>query len=81
MYHYAEVTGQTLRRAEMERLSQGCLNVKVTTGQHPAGIVIVPKDEDIYMFTPIQYPADKVEQGTITTHFATIPRPLGCSRT
>ena len=53
----------------MERLSQGCLNVKVTTGQHPAGIVIVPKDEDIYMFTPIQYPADKVEQGTITTHF------------
>ncbi len=69
VYHYAEVTGQTLRRAEMERLSQGCLNVKVTTGQHPAGIVIVPKDEDIYMFTPIQYPADKVEQGTITTHF------------
>ena len=69
VYHYAEVTGQTLRRAEIERLSQGCLNVKVTTGQHPAGIVIVPKDEDIYMFTPIQYPADKVEQGTITTHF------------
>ncbi|MBQ7278665.1 MAG: PolC-type DNA polymerase III [Clostridia bacterium] len=69
VYHYQEATGKTLRRAEIERLSQGCLNVKVTTGQHPAGIVIVPKDEDIYMFTPIQYPADKVEQGIITTHF------------
>lgn len=69
VYHYAEETGKTLRRAEMERLCKGCLNVKVTTGQHPAGIVIVPKDEDIYMYTPIQYPADKVEQGVITTHF------------
>lgn len=67
--HYADESGKTFRRAEVERLCKGCLNVKVTTGQHPAGIVIVPKDEDIYMFTPIQYPADKVDQGVITTHF------------
>lgn len=67
--HYADESHKTFRRAEVERLCKGCLNVKVTTGQHPAGIVIVPKDEDIYMFTPIQYPADKVDQGVITTHF------------
>lgn len=67
--HYMDGAGQQYRRAEIDRLCKGCLNVKVTTGQHPAGIVIVPKDEDIYMFTPINYPADKVEQGVITTHF------------
>ena len=67
--HYMDGTGGHFRRAEIDRLCKGCLNVKVTTGQHPAGIVIVPKDEDIYMFTPINYPADKVEQGVITTHF------------
>ena len=67
--HYADEKKLTLRRAEVDRLCKGCLNVKITTGQHPAGIVIVPKHEDIYMFTPIQYPADKIEQGTITTHF------------
>ena len=59
IYHYMEETGRTLRKAEMERLCKGCLNVKVTTGQHPGGIVIVPKDDDILDYTPVQYPADK----------------------
>jgi len=69
IYHYMETTGNVLRRAEMERLCKGCLNVKVTTGQHPGGIVIVPKDDDILDYTPIQYPADKKDKNTITTHF------------
>ena len=69
IYHYMETTGTVLRRAEMERLCKGCLNVKVTTGQHPGGIVIVPKDDDILDYTPIQYPADKKDKNTITTHF------------
>lgn len=69
IYHYMETTGITLRKAEMERLCQGCLNVKVTTGQHPGGIVIVPKGDDILDYTPIQYPADKKDKNTITTHF------------
>lgn len=69
VYHWAETTQRTLSRAETERLCKGCLNVKVTTGQHPGGIVVVPKESDIYDFTPIQYPADKVDGNTVTTHF------------
>lgn len=73
VYSFAEATGNIYGSAEIERLCKGCLNVKVTTGQHPGGIVIVPKDNDefveIYDYTPIQYPADKVDKNTVTTHF------------
>ncbi len=69
IFTYMEKTGRVLRMAERERLCFGCLNVKVTTGQHPGGIVIVPKDDDILDYTPIQYPADKKDKNTVTTHF------------
>ena len=69
-FHYADETGRTLRYAELTRLAEGCLNVKVTTGQHPGGIIIVPKEDTIYQYTPIQRPADKVDdKNTVTTHF------------
>ena len=73
VYSFAEATGRTFSNAEVQRLERGCEGVKVTTGQHPGGIVIVPKDNDeyteVYDYTPIQYPADKVDKNTITTHF------------
>ena len=69
VYHYMEGKGLHYGNAELERLSKGCMDVKVTTGQHPGGIVIVPKEDEIYDYTPIQRPADKVDQSTITTHF------------
>jgi DNA polymerase III subunit alpha, Gram-positive type len=66
---YERDTEQTIRTAEIDRLAKGDTGVKRTTGQHPAGIIIVPDDMDIYDFTPIQYPADDQNAAWETTHF------------
>ncbi len=67
--NYFEERGINKRKAEIERLIQGCLGIKRTSGQHPGGVMIVPKDKDIHDFTPVQYPANNEKSGTITTHF------------
>ncbi len=67
--NYFEDKGVSKRNAEIERLIQGCLGIKRTSGQHPGGVMIVPQDKDIHDFTPVQYPANNDKSGTITTHF------------
>ncbi len=66
---YLSDTGRTANRAEVDRLVAGITGVKRTTGQHPGGIVVVPKEIHVELFSPLQHPADDKESGIITTHF------------
>lgn len=66
---YCEDKGITMRNAEMKRLAKGCEGVKRTSGQHPGGIIVVPFENDIHEFCPVQHPADDPNSDIITTHF------------
>ncbi len=67
--NYFEEREIIVKEAEINRIIQGCIGVRRTSGQHPGGIIVVPKDQEIYTFTPIQKPANDQKTDVITTHF------------
>jgi len=67
--NYLEERSIKYNQTELNRLVQGCAGVKRTTGQHPGGLMVIPKECDIFDFTPLQRPANDTDSEIITTHF------------
>lgn len=67
--NYYEEKGIHKRGCEIDRIVQGCVGIRRTTGQHPGGIIVLPKGWDINTFTPVQHPADDPDSDIISTHF------------
>lgn len=65
---YLEARNMSWHRGEIERIKQKIIGVKRASGQHPGGIMVVPKDNDINEFTPVQF-AQTGDERVLTTHY------------
>ena len=66
---WAEDNNKTISRAFIDFLARKVTGTKRTTGQHPGGIIVIPKKMQVEDFTPINYPANDKSSSWKTTHF------------
>ena len=66
---YYESKNLHVHPAHVAALVEGFAGIKRTTGQHPGGIMVVPRNMDIHYITPMNRPADDKDGTTITTHY------------
>ena len=67
-YEDKQIPLESINSQYMAYLASHVADTKRTTGQHPGGIMVLPKGLNITDFTPIQYPADDKESTWKTTH-------------
>ncbi len=67
--NYFEERGEHKRTEEIDRMVEGCVGIRRSTGQHPGGIIVLPFGQEIYTFTPVQHPANDQTTPIVTTHF------------
>ncbi len=68
-YEKMGINPDSIPSAQIAKIANKCQGVKRTTGQHPGGIVVIPKDMDVFDFTPYQHPADDLTSDWLTTHY------------
>lgn len=68
-YEKMGIDPNSIPSAQIAKIANKCQGVKRTTGQHPGGIVVIPKDMDVFDFTPYQHPADDLTSDWLTTHY------------
>ncbi|VEU78304.1 PolC-type DNA polymerase III [Mycoplasmopsis columbinasalis] len=66
---FMEETGEHADELFVNYLAKQIEGIKRTTSQHAGGIIIIPKEKEIYDFTPLNFPAGETESTWKTTHF------------
>ncbi len=66
---YFEKREKPTRNAEISVFKDKLTGIRKSSGQHPGGLMVVPSDNSIFNFCPVQRPANDMKSNVVTTHF------------
>lgn len=67
--NYEEIAKINFDEATTNWIASKIEGTKRTTGQHPGGLIVIPKNMSVFDFTPINFPGDDSNSEWKTTHF------------